>query len=95
MSTAHCLLIYNIKCINSVLYLCYAPGLTCSEQNFVTKAGAQRYAAEHGVALVAPDTSPSKSQDMPLERSINTPLGSRWLECCIVTANCYFVSQKY
>lgn len=33
-------------------------GLTCTDQNFVTKAGAQRYAAEHGVAVVAPDTSP-------------------------------------
>lgn len=33
-------------------------GLTCTEQNFVAKAGAQRYAAEHGVVLVAPDTSP-------------------------------------
>ncbi len=33
-------------------------GLTCTDENFVTKAGAQRYAAEFGVALVAPDTSP-------------------------------------
>lgn len=33
-------------------------GLTCTEQNFITKAGAQRYASEHGVILVAPDTSP-------------------------------------
>jgi S-formylglutathione hydrolase len=33
-------------------------GLTCTEQNFITKAGAQRYAAEHGMALVVPDTSP-------------------------------------
>ena len=33
-------------------------GLTCTDQNFVTKAGAQRYAAEHGIAIVAPDTSP-------------------------------------
>jgi S-formylglutathione hydrolase len=39
-----------------VLY--WLSGLTCSEQNFITKAGAQRYAAEHGVILVAPDTSP-------------------------------------
>jgi S-formylglutathione hydrolase len=39
-----------------VLY--WLSGLTCSEQNFITKAGAQRYAAEHGVVLVAPDTSP-------------------------------------
>ena len=33
-------------------------GLTCSDENFVQKAGAQRYAAEQGVVLVAPDTSP-------------------------------------
>ena len=33
-------------------------GLTCTDENFVTKAGAQRYAAEEGVAVVAPDTSP-------------------------------------
>ncbi len=33
-------------------------GLTCSDENFVHKAGAQRYAAEHGVAIVTPDTSP-------------------------------------
>ena len=33
-------------------------GLTCTEQNFITKAGAQRYAAEQGVILIAPDTSP-------------------------------------
>ena len=39
-----------------VLY--WLSGLTCNEQNFITKAGAQRYAAEHGVVIVAPDTSP-------------------------------------
>lgn len=39
-----------------VLY--WLSGLTCTEQNFITKAGAQRYASEHGVILVAPDTSP-------------------------------------
>ena len=39
-----------------VLY--WLSGLTCTEQNFITKAGAQRYAAEHGIAIVAPDTSP-------------------------------------
>ena len=33
-------------------------GLTCSEQNFITKAGAQRYASDHGVIVVASDTSP-------------------------------------
>jgi len=39
-----------------VLY--YLSGLTCTDDNVRTKAGAQRYAAEHGVALVMPDTSP-------------------------------------
>ena len=39
-----------------VLY--FLSGLTCTEQNFITKAGAQRYAAEHGLVIVAPDTSP-------------------------------------
>ncbi len=38
--------------------LYWLSGLTCSEQNFIQKAGAQRYAAEHGIALVCPDTSP-------------------------------------
>lgn len=33
-------------------------GLTCTDENFVQKAGAQRIAAELGVAIVAPDTSP-------------------------------------
>jgi S-formylglutathione hydrolase len=39
-----------------VLY--WLSGLTCTDENFVHKAGAQQYAAEHGVAIVAPDTSP-------------------------------------
>lgn len=39
-----------------VLY--WLSGLTCTEQNFITKAGAQQYAAQHGLILVAPDTSP-------------------------------------
>lgn len=33
-------------------------GLTCTDENFMQKAGAQRVAAELGVAIVAPDTSP-------------------------------------
>ncbi len=47
-----------------VLY--YLSGLTCTEENFTTKAGAQRYAARHGLALVAPDTSP-RGLDLPGE----------------------------
>lgn len=36
----------------------YLSGLTCTHENAMTKAGAQRWAAEMGVALVFPDTSP-------------------------------------
>lgn len=39
-----------------VLY--WLSGLTCTEENFIVKAGAQRVAAQLGLAIVAPDTSP-------------------------------------
>ncbi len=39
-----------------VLY--WLSGLTCTEQNFISKAGAQKHAAQHGFIVVAPDTSP-------------------------------------
>ncbi len=38
--------------------LWYLSGLTCTEENFTVKAGAQRVASELGLLLVAPDTSP-------------------------------------
>ncbi|MBK6852654.1 MAG: S-formylglutathione hydrolase [Burkholderiales bacterium] len=38
--------------------LFYLAGLTCTEETFPTKAGAQQYAAQHGLMLVCPDTSP-------------------------------------
>jgi S-formylglutathione hydrolase len=41
----------------------YLAGLTCTEETFLVKAGAQRVAAELGLALVAPDTSP---REVPL-----------------------------
>lgn len=43
---------------NPVPVLYYLSGLTCTEENFMVKAGAQRFAAEYGLMLVAPDTSP-------------------------------------
>lgn len=39
-----------------VLY--FLSGLTCTEENFTVKAGAQRFAAQYGLMLVVPDTSP-------------------------------------
>jgi len=43
-----------------VLY--YLAGLTCTEETFVIKGGAQRLAAQLGLMLVAPDTSPRKAR---------------------------------
>jgi S-formylglutathione hydrolase len=49
-----------------VLY--YLAGLTCTEETFMIKAGAQRVAAELGIALVAPDTSP-RGVELPGDRA--------------------------
>lgn len=43
---------------NKVPALYWLSGLTCTDDNARTKAGMQRYAAEHGIALIFPDTSP-------------------------------------
>ncbi len=45
-----------------VLY--WLSGLTCTDENFVQKAGAQQYASQYGVAIVTPDTSP-RGDDVP------------------------------
>ncbi|KAI9145484.1 S-formylglutathione hydrolase [Paraphysoderma sedebokerense] len=45
----------------------FLSGLTCNEDNFITKSGAPQYAAKHGIALICPDTSP---------RGVTTPLDS-------------------
>ncbi len=44
--------------------LIFLSGLTCTWENFTTKAGAQRYAAAHKIILVMPDTSP-RGSDVP------------------------------
>lgn len=47
---------------NKVPVLYWLSGLTCSDENFMQKAGALRLAAELGIAIVAPDTSPRGHQ---------------------------------
>ena len=49
---------------NKVPALYWLSGLTCTDDNVRTKAGMQRYAAEHGIALIFPDTSP-RGDDVP------------------------------
>jgi len=48
----------------SVPALYWLSGLTCTDENFSSKAGAQRIAAELGIALIIPDTSP-RGDDVP------------------------------
>ncbi len=55
-----------------ILY--FLSGLTCTEENFMAKAGAQQWAAKYGLMLVAPDTSP-RDTGIPGEAD-NWDLGS-------------------
>ena len=56
-----------------VLY--WLSGLSCTDENFVQKAGAQRIAAELGVAIVAADTSP-RGEDVPNDPEDNYDFGT-------------------
>ena len=57
-----------------VLY--FLAGLTCTEETFMIKAGAQRLAAELGILLVAPDTSPRSPRIAGDEESWDFGLGA-------------------
>lgn len=68
-STLNCEMIFSVylppqaDSVNvPVIY--WLSGLTCTDDNFVQKAGAQQYAAEAGVAIVCPDTSP-RGENIP------------------------------
>lgn len=56
-----------------VLY--WLSGITCTEENFITKAGAQRAASELGMIIVAPDTSP-RGEGVPDDPDGNWDFGS-------------------
>merc|ERR1711907_915302 len=60
-STLHCDMVLTVfipEHSGPLPVLFWLSGLTCTNQNFITKAGAQRVAAKHGIALICPDTSP-------------------------------------
>lgn len=54
--------------------LTFLSGLTCTEENFMTKSGAQRVAAELGIMLVSPDTSP-RGEGVPDDPDENYDFG--------------------
>lgn len=59
---------------NKVPVLYWLSGLTCTDENFIQKAGAQRIAAELGMAIVCPDTSP-RGEMVPDEENQAYDLG--------------------
>lgn len=71
---------------NQTQVVYYLSGLTCTDENFTQKAGAQRVAAQLGLAIVAPDTSP-RGLGVPGEDdrrvrghpSSSKQLGWRWM----------------
>ena len=60
---------------NAPPVLWWLSGLTCNDENFTTKAGAQRMAAELGIALVMPDTSP-RGEDVANDESYDLGQGA-------------------
>ncbi|MBL6694430.1 MAG: S-formylglutathione hydrolase [Luminiphilus sp.] len=57
-NTVFSVFIPDFAAFNPLPVLIYLSGLTCTDENAVTKAGAQRVASELGIAVVFPDTSP-------------------------------------
>ena len=60
---------------HKVPLLYWLSGLTCNDENFSTKAGAQRLAAQYGFALVMPDTSP-RGENVPDNASYDLGQGA-------------------
>ncbi len=63
-----------IAATQNVPVLYWLSGLTCTDENFVQKAGAQRMAAELGIMLVMPDTSP-RGENVPDDPDKSYDLG--------------------
>lgn len=55
--------------------LFWLSGLTCNEQNFITKAGAQKYASQQRIIIVAPDTSP-RGEEVPDDEAYDLGQGA-------------------
>ena len=75
--------------------LIFLSGLTCTEENFTVKAGAQRFAAEHGLMLVAPDTSP-RGDGVPDDPAYDLGQGaSFYLDATQAPWSQHFHMQRY
>ncbi|KAK2719940.1 hypothetical protein QYM36_005417 [Artemia franciscana] len=63
-------------------------GLTCTEKNFIEKSGFQRFAAQHKLIVVGPDTSPKEIKELPYQgfKGLAPPdIISAWSHLCTYT----------
>jgi S-formylglutathione hydrolase len=76
-TTTHCLMRMSvfIPPVPTGAAVIFLSGLTCTEDNFTTKAGAYRTAAQLGLIIIAPDTSP-RGPDVPDDDSISLGKGA-------------------
>jgi S-formylglutathione hydrolase len=75
-----------------VLY--WLSGLTCTEQNFITKSGMQHYAARHNVIVVVPDTSP-RGNNVPDADSYDLGQGRFYLNATEQPWNVHYRMYDY
>ncbi|AGH80603.1 S-formylglutathione hydrolase [Psychromonas sp. CNPT3] len=61
--------------VNKVPVVYWLSGLTCNDENFMQKAGALKIAAELGIAIVVPDTSP-RGNDVPDNKEYDLGMGA-------------------
>ncbi|MCW6507730.1 S-formylglutathione hydrolase [Lichenifustis flavocetrariae] len=73
----------------------FLAGLTCTEDNFTQKAGAQRVAAELGLALIAPDTSP-RGEGVPDDPAYDFGQGAGfYLDATVSPWSQHFQMRRY
>lgn len=77
-----------------VLY--YLPGLTCTEENFIIKAGAQKFAAIYGIMLVVPDTSPRDTEILEEDKTWDLGSGAGfYVDATIEPWNSHYKMYSY
>ncbi len=76
-------------------YIIFLSGLTCTEENFSTKAHAYQFAAEHGIAILAPDTSP-RGDNIPNDDAYDLGQGAGlYLDATQAPWNTHFRMESY
>lgn len=79
----------------SVPALVWLSGLTCTEENFIVKAGAQRLASQLGIAILAPDTSPRVSLPGDKENYAFGQGASFYLDATKAPWNAHYKMYRY